>query len=349
MKKLFCLLACLLFLTGCSNSQPTTPDTTIDTGTTIEEVATLTDSSDMGTNTDVLSTESDAESSFNTEKLTELGYKLEEITVIVDGLQGEYHFIYISDIHIVVESDEVLPEEMETVRGRIDIYRQPSGLTAVESWEQVSSILDECGADAILMGGDMIDFASSANINAFLDGYNNIETPIVYVGADHDFRPWWCEGVENETISKLYEPINGRQELFLMEFDELCIVGINNNTSQVSATVVEQMEEIIQIGKPIILLQHVPLQSMVDTTLAEQSKEVWQDRALIWGEDCYYVPDENTAKLLDLIYAENSLVEEVVCGHLHFSWDGYLTDTVHQHVFDDGAAGMIGVITVKGK
>ncbi len=42
--------------------------------------------------------------------------------------------------------------------------------------------------------------------------------------------------------------------------------------------------------------QHVPLQSMVDTTLAEQSKEVWQDRALIWGEDCYYVPDVNSTK-----------------------------------------------------
>ena len=168
------------------------------------------------------------------------------------------------------------------------------------------------------------------------------------MGADHDFRAIWSS-MEQEAIDELYSQINGRQEVVFMELDELCIVGINGSTWNVSETVVEQMEDIVQIGKPIILLTHVPLQSMVDTTLSEKSKEVWQDRALIWGEDCYYVPDENTARLLDLIYAEDSLVKEVVCGHLHFSWDGYLTDTVHQHVFDDGAAGTIGLITVKGK
>jgi len=40
MKKYIFIFISLVLMTGCLNSQPTTPDTTIDTGTTIEEVAT---------------------------------------------------------------------------------------------------------------------------------------------------------------------------------------------------------------------------------------------------------------------------------------------------------------------
>ena len=40
MKKYICIFFSLILMADCSNSQHTTADTTIDTGTTIEEVAT---------------------------------------------------------------------------------------------------------------------------------------------------------------------------------------------------------------------------------------------------------------------------------------------------------------------
>ena len=73
---------------------------------------------------------------------------------------------------------------------------------------------------------------------------------------------------------------------------------------------------------------------------------VWQDRALVWGTDCTYHPDRNTREFMDMIYAADSPVKEILCGHLHFSWDGAVTETTRQHVFSPAFEKKIGVVTV---
>ena len=102
-------------------------------------------------------------------------------------------------------------------------------------------------------------------------------------------------------------------------------------------------------GKPIIIVTHVPLHSEVDSTLDEISRAIWQDRNLSWGPDTSYVPNETTQKLMDLIYAEDSPVVEVLAGHLHFTWDGMITDKIHEHVFSPAFSQNIGLITIDGE
>ena len=49
---------------------------------------------------------------------------------------------------------------------------------------------------------------------------------------------------------------------------------------------------------------------------------------------------------MDLIYAEDSPVKEVLAGHLHFTWDGQLTENTKEHVFAPAYPGNIGVVRV---
>ena len=134
-----------------------------------------------------------------------------------------------------------------------------------------------------------------------------------------------------------------------MELPELCVAGLSNSTDQITESGLQQMKEILSKGKPVILLTHVPYKSLIDDSLQKASKKVWQERALVWGKDCNYRPDENTKKLMDIIYAEDSPVKEIVCGHLHFSWDGYITENIHEHVFSPAFSKKVGVITVRGE
>ena len=134
-----------------------------------------------------------------------------------------------------------------------------------------------------------------------------------------------------------------------MELPELCVAGLSNSTDQITESGLQQMKEILSKGKPVILLTHVPYKSLIDDSLQKASKKVWQERALVWGEDCNYQPDQNTEELMNLIYAENSPVKEILCGHLHFSWDGYITENTHEHVFSPAFTQTVGVITVKGQ
>ena len=53
-------------------------------------------------------------------------------------------------------------------------------------------------------------------------------------------------------------------------------------------------------------------------------------------------------QLLDLIYADDSPFVEILCGHLHFSWQGMVSPHVHQTVFSPAFSRYMGVIRVSG-
>lgn len=284
---------------------------------------------------------------FTTLPVEELGFSTELLEVDMTGVEEEYHFLYVSDLHIITETGAVAPEQTEEVLQRIENYRQPSGESSAEVWLRLANKLDECNADAILLGGDLVDFACEENVECLKEGLRMIETPVIYVGADHDFRPYYCDGVAEEDIPLYYQEFAGMEETPVLEMEEFSIVGFNNSTSQMTESALKKLEEVIEKEKPIMLLSHVPFLPQEDESLAELSKQVKGDRVLLWGEECYYRPKGATEELLDILYQENSPIQQVVSGHLHHTWDGMLTEGTGQHVFAHAASGNVGIIVVK--
>ena len=116
-----------------------------------------------------------------------------------------------------------------------------------------------------------------------------------------------------------------------------------------SEKAVEQVLSVAYSGKPVIVVTHVPYNSVVDKSLNDVSRTAWQDRNLTWGKETQYTPDEVTEKWMNLVYDQNSPVKIVLAGHLHFSWDGMISEKVHEHIFAHAYNGNIGLITVDGK
>jgi len=272
---------------------------------------------------------------------------VENVTVEIDGLESEYTFVYVSDLHIIVKNEEISEEHVATVDQRIVSFSEKIGMTPAELWETLPAELDAYEADGILFGGDMLDYASTSNLECLKRGLDSLKTPYLFVRADHDYANWY-NNLDMAYVKDLHAQIDGANEVSLLEFPDLCVVGLDNTTSNITDSALARFKEIYALGKPIVLLTHVPIASQVDLSLSEESKKVWQDRALIWGHGCYYEPNAATGELLQMIYAEDSLVKEVLAGHLHFSWDGQLTPTTGEHVFAPAVDGSIGVITVKG-
>ncbi len=277
------------------------------------------------------------------------GINQEEVTVQIPGLSQDYTFVWLSDLHIITENDEIAEADRETVAERRESFKNAAGMYAEDFWAELPEALDDWQADALLFGGDMIDYAANANIATLKAGLDSLNTPYIYVRADHDYSPDYCEVQDQAAINALHADIDGYEEIELLEYDDLCVVGINNSTRNMTEEGLARWKEIYALGKPIILVTHVPLDSMIDESLGEQSRAVWSDRELTWGADCNYVPNEVTQEFLDMVYADDSLVKEVLAGHLHFSWDGALTEHADEHVFAPAINGTIGVIHVTGE
>lgn len=289
--------------------------------------------------------------SISLEGLTEIGYNIERVHFKIDGLDREYRFVYLSDIHLMVFDDDINERDIASVWNRYVNFSPTDGRDRNQAWFKLIYDVNRYNPDAVLFGGDMIDFASDNNIKLLKMGIDELQVPYMYVRADHDLEPWWCN--DTTTLEDIGEnhawsgTING---LFKMEFDDFIIIGWDNNTSQMASNTLDEMNKLFEKGKPVLLLMHVPLNSLVDGSLSSTTVNMW-NKNIIWGLDgsTHYVPNEVTSQFLRNVVAKDSPVFGILSGHLHESWDGMVNSRIHEHVFGASYEGTIGIVTISGE
>lgn len=276
---------------------------------------------------------------------------IDEETIPIEGLQNDYQLCFINDLHIIAPDDEVSTENQETVRQRYEeVFKTSTGEHSSELWNKMPAKINELNPDYVILGADMVDYVSKANIEALKNGMEQINQEIMYLRADHDYGRNYNPQLTQDDINQLEKSIDENSEIFCKDLGEILIVGINNSTSQISENALKKLKEIFAKEKPIILATHVPFNSKVDNTLAEKSKKVWQDRNLTWDQSgTFYTADKNTKEFLNLLYAENSPVKAVLAGHLHFKHTGKINENITQYVFDASYQGKIGILHIVGK
>ena len=332
----------------------------------------------------------------------------EDVHVTIPGMKGSKTLVYLSDLHVIADTSQVAAADLENVELRRNHWSAYDGMTAADAWTLWVDYLNAVHPEGVLLGADMVDFASKANVESLKTGLERFDIPWVYVRADHDLAPSYLDGVF-ETESWGYQrEIKGYQDTFVenaeegagasrtclvdgdfadvmtMEFADFIVAGWNNSTAQMTEAGLAKMREVFAQGKPVILLTHVPIQPLVEAavtatdatsqasvtaetvtdatgqakatastiTLTTASQEAWNGNALLWGRadtGTFYVPNETTAAFLEMIYNDDTPVVEILCGHLHFSWDGQVTPKVHEHVFGPAMERCMGVVTISSE
>ena len=275
---------------------------------------------------------------------------VENVTVTIPKLENTYRFVFLSDLHIIADEQEASEEHKQTVLNRKNSMLNGLGQTADEYWPQLAKKINGYQPDMVFLGGDMLDFMSLSNITCLKKGLDIMESPYMYVRADHDIANWYNQELSQKKIEELGKTIDSNEEIFIHNFKEISILGINNSTSQITSEGLKKIEEFFRANKkPVIVLTHVPLQSIKNDELDKLSKEKWQDRSLIWGKNCYYNPDYNTQRFMELMYNESNNVAAILSGHLHFHYEGRVSNNTFQYVFKPAYEGNIAMITVTGK
>ena len=272
------------------------------------------------------------------------------ISLTIPGLTQTYKLVYLSDLHIIDDIMQVDEEHRGTVQSRKTSMVNEAGITARDYWPELVEQINDLSPDIVLLGGDMIDYMSPSNVSCLNEGLSKVTAPVMYVRADHDYANWYDKDLSGETIDTLGKSIDENNEIMIYPLEEITILGINKSTSQISATALDELHSFFDTNeKPVILLTHVPFSSAMDTQLDIKSKEVWQNRSLIWGKNCYYVPDGNTKQAMESIFNSKNRVKAVLAGHLHFPHIGKLTETTTQYIFGPAYSEKITVITVSGQ
>ncbi len=282
-------------------------------------------------------------------------FRTEEVTIAVPGLSREYTLAWVSDVHMITDhgpADDVMEEFTDTIEQRYEqlfVTGNEKPVYSADLWPEIVKYLNYGDFDGIIFGGDMMDYCSRSNMDAFLQEYEqlNPEIPLLYIRADHDYGAWYGGEVwTQDDVYELHQSIDGDNlyEKYL-DFGEFMVIGINGSTGDMTSEQYEIVSRLYAEGKPVIIATHVPYASFLDGSLEEVSMEV-RGVKYYWG-DGIYVADEITWKYLtEMIYSADTHVCGVLAGHLHASWDGPLTEQVSQHIFSPAFQGVIGIIHI---
>ncbi len=282
-------------------------------------------------------------------------FRTEEVTIEVPDLSREYTLAWVSDVHLITDhgpSDDVMEEFTETIGQRYELLfvtGEEEPVHSADLWPEIVNFLNYGDFDGVIFGGDMMDYCSRSNMDAFLREYERIdpELPLLYIRADHDYGAWYGGEVwTQDDACELHQRIDddSLNEKYL-DFGEFMVIGINGSTKNMTPGQYEIVSRLYAEGKPVIIATHVPYASRIDASLEERSMEV-RGVKYYW-EDGIYTPDEITGKYLaEMIYSADTHVCGVLAGHLHACWDGPLTEQVSQHIFSPAFQGVIGIIHI---
>ncbi len=280
----------------------------------------------------------------------------ENVYIEIPGLERAYTIAWVSDIHIIsdLEAGDVSEENLETVLNRYETLSvTPDGIHGKDLWPEIVDYLNYNDFDAVIFGGDLLDYCSTSNMEVLKAEYERLKYPmdrVLYLRADHDYGVWYSDGstgFDENTARALHAELDGDDNLNkYIDFGEFIIAGVNYSIKKPGEDQMSVLEDLYSRGVPVIAATHVPYYSQVDPSLEELSMLV-RNRIYYWspGNESYNI-DGDMWKYLDLLHSEDSNCAYVLAGHLHAAWEGRITENLSQHIFSPSFMGVIGVVHV---
>ena len=122
---------------------------------------------------------------------------VEEVTI--PGVEGEYEFLFLTDMHLALKTREDLGP-LGDADTRIAGFTNPKGTVSAKQLPQWISYANQEQVDAVLMGGDMLDYYSDTNAAYFKEQMNQLTMPYLFTLGNHDLFSPWEEAVPAESV-----------------------------------------------------------------------------------------------------------------------------------------------------
>lgn len=321
--KLFFLCIAACFFTGCSLGAANNDETQVEESASVSGIL----------------PETDAVS--DTEVPSSFSMTVSEKNVTVPNLKRDYTFLYLSDTHMIYLNGDEPEEVTDNAMPRTELFKDSEGIFSYERFPEWMDYANQTAVDMVLLGGDIIDFPSEANLSLLRKNLQTLKMPYVYALGNHDWTyPWdYMTPAGRETYRPLFhEFTKDSPAASVTEYEELVILSVDNSSNQVDSEALSVTDYALELGKPVIVVLHVPFST---ESLLETAAGVWNSPVSVGMADKGGIyPDANTLSFQYKILAADSPVICVLGGHVHFTDTSSLTDSIVQIVGDAGYKGI---------
>ncbi len=272
---------------------------------------------------------------YGAEKEEDYSFHIVEKNINVPSVKGSYTFLYLTDSHIIKLSGQEDTQVMNNALPRQAVFIDGAGNCSYEKFPEWISYANEADVDMVLLGGDIIDFPSEENLACLTQNLSALNMPYVYTMGNHDWTyPWeYMTPKGRETYRPLFNSFtNNSPAAVITEYEELVVLSVDNSSNQIESAALAKVDEAFSLGKPVILIMHVPFST---TTLLQNASKVWGSSVSIdiANEGGIY-PNADTLAFEQKVFAEDSPVVCILAGHVHFADEALLSGRIPQIVGD---------------
>ena len=283
------------------------------------------------------------EPEYNSEYIT----KINEINLSHEGIKNKYQFVFITDLQASVIDDDLEDERLK--QSLIDRYQEfviqnPNQVGQEEIFDAMIEYTNDMNADALLLGGDIIDCPAESNFELLeRELKDNLKVRYLYTLGNHDWSFNWdyhSKETEETYYPRFKEYMDDLQVSYL-EYEDLIILSINDGKEQFEEKAIRKVKRVLEKKKPTIVMIHVPISTK---KITDEELKI-RDRVTSIGE--YGIePTETSQEIMDLILSDEYDVFYVIAGHLHFGIKDNLNERVVEEVGAPAFQGVVNVIKI---
>ena len=275
--------------------------------------------------------------------------KLKKSTVNI-GLEKPLKILHVTDSHLA------FVDERDNERKHALARRLSSPEKEKFFYEHLEYGKANC--DLIVHTGDLYDFTSQASF----DFARKVlaDEKLFYAVGNHEFSQYVGEAYEDRAykMNSFHEmgPGLGVPLFFNSRvFGGVNFVSVDNSYHQFESWQITRLEKEIKKGLPVVLAMHVPIfeQSLYDYHIQRSGEG---SSSYLAGCDEDHLPYDEwraieirprgaTLEMIEYIKSQPS-IKAILAGHVHFSFESMLTETLPQFVTGGGYEGIAREVTL---
>ena len=280
---------------------------------------------------------------YNTENITGIN----TLDIKNDNIKNKYQFVFITDLHASVEDENEKDEKI-----RQALIERNNNFTSLNKnkvksdsiFKEIVNYTNNKNADALLLGGDILDTPADSNLKFLNENLNNLKTKYLYTFGNHDWTFSWnyqSKETKEKYIPKFNELMQDTEVSYL-EYEDLIILAIDDGTNKISESAMEKVKNVLEKKKPTIVMLHVPIATQY---IADETVKIRNRNSTI-GKNGGVKTDETTLKTIDMILSKEYNVFYVIAGHVHFSIRDTLENGIPEEVSAPAYEGVINLIKI---
>lgn len=260
---------------------------------------------------------------------------LHEYRIPVNGVRKKVIYQF-NDVHMALCDAHSDQAERETAAARVENwnavrarfaakYGEPcteaQQIGAQEHFERLMQTAAD--GDALVIAGDLFDYINGAHIRLFEKRFADLSLPFLYACGNHE-KPH--EIPDGTRLAAIKRPVQ------TLDLGDLLLAAVETARREVTPQQTAELARLLTLGKPVVLVMHVPILTPNNPALAACSP--------YFQLNAPDAPPEN-AVFADLVLQNAGRIVTVLAGHLHFQNDCEIAPGLWQHVCSQGILGNI--------